>query len=316
MGRIFMYSIILYYNFSVIEDVIQFCAAHKKKCIDLNLMGRVYVAHEGINGTLSGTPEAITQYKDYLHSLSGFADTEFKEDQCDYIPFRKLVVKVRAEMVTLKAQEDIDLSKEKGKRLMPHEWRRVLESDEEYVLIDARNRYEWEIGHFDGAMLPDLENFYDFPKWVNEVNIDHNKTVLMYCTGGIRCEKFSVLMAKKGFKNVYQLHGGIINYGQKEQGAHFKGKCFVFDDRLAVPVNKEDQTPLTNCLITGMPCDTYINCANPDCNRLFICSEEGAKQAQGCCSETCLKSPRRRPLDLNNIFAPTRKWYDYFDHKV
>ena len=115
---------------------------------------------------------------------------------------------------------------------------------------------------------------------------------------------------------MYQLHCGIINYSQKENRAHFKGKCFVFDDRLAVPVNNDDQTPIARCFITSVLCDTYINCANPDCNELFICSEEGAKKMQGCCSEICLKSPRRSPLDPENIFAPTRKWYDYFEYKV
>ena len=133
----------------------------------------------------------------------------------------------------------------------------------------------------------------------------------MYCTGGIRCEKFSLLMEKKGFKDVYQLHGGIINYAQKEGGAHYTGKCFVFDDRLAVPVNKKEDVALTRCEITGIPCDRYLNCANLDCNKLFICSKEGAIKWQGCCNETCLQSARRRPFDPNDIYGPTRKWHVY-----
>lgn len=311
-----MYDVILYYNFQSIKDSEQFCADHKRKCLSLDLLGRVYIAGEGINGTLAGTKENIQKYKQYLHSFSGFEGTEFKESQCAYIPFRKLIVKVRPEIVTLKAQEQIDLSRGKGKRLLPDEWRKILESDEEYVLIDARNNYEWEIGHFENAVLPDIENFFDFPQWVDQANIDRNKKVLMYCTGGIRCEKFSVLMEKRGYKNVFQLHGGIINYEEKEAGAHFKGKCFVFDDRLAVSVNKDNQGPISHCKITGVACDTYINCADPDCNRLFICSQEGAKRVEGCCSEACRKSPRKRPLDPDNVFAPTHKWYDYFEQKT
>jgi len=311
-----MVDIVLYYKFHPVVDVQRFCADHKRQCLSLNLLGRVYIAHEGINGALAGTRENITAYKEYLHLQPGFEGTEFKDDQCDTIPFRKLIVKVRPEIVTLKAQECIDPSREKGKRLNPHQWRKVLESDEDYVLIDTRNRYEWEIGHFEGAILPDVENFYDFPQWFDEAEIDRNRKILIYCTGGIRCEKFSVLMAKRGYRNVYQLQGGVINYSRKESCAHFKGKCFVFDDRLAIPVNKKNQEPIAHCLITGVLCDTYINCANPDCNRLFICSKEGALKMQGCCSEICMQAPRKRPLDPDNIFEPTHKWYDYFEQKI
>ncbi|MDO8581025.1 MAG: rhodanese domain-containing protein, partial [Candidatus Omnitrophota bacterium] len=116
---------------------------------------------------------------------------------------------------------------------------------------------------------------------------------------------------KKGFKKVYQLHGGIINYKQKENGAHYQGKCFVFDDRLAVPVEEPQKEPLARCAITGVPCDTYLNCANPDCNQLFICSQEGAKQMEGCCSAQCLQSPWRKPFNPDNIYEPTRKRYIY-----
>jgi len=311
-----MVDVILYYNFQSIKNPEQFCVDHKKKCLSLDLLGRVYIAGEGINGTLAGTHENILKYKEYLRSLSGFEGTEFKEDQCDNIPFRKLIVKTRPEVVTLNAPETIDLSREQGKRLMPDEWKKVLESDEDYVLIDTRNDYEWKIGHFEDAILPDVENFFDFPQWIDRADINHEKKILLYCTGGIRCEKYSVLMEKRGYKNVFQLHGGIINYGKKAGGAHFKGKCFVFDDRLAVPVNKDDQAPISYCTITGVPCDTYLNCADPDCNRLFVCSKEGALKMEGCCSERCTKSPRKRPLDPNNIFAPTHKWYDYFEQKA
>lgn len=311
-----MYDVILYYHFHAIEDVERFCVDHKKKCLERNLLGRVYIAREGINGTLAGTPQDIAGYKDYLKALPGFEGTEFKDDRSEFIPFRKLTVKVRPELVTLKAKEDIDLTREKGKRLTPGEWRRTLETDEACVVIDTRNRYEWAIGHFEGALLPDVENFYDFPKWIEEAGIARDQKILMYCTGGIRCEKFSVLMEKRGYNEVYQLHGGIVQYGKEEGGAHFKGKCFVFDDRLAVPIGRDCAGPIARCVVTGAPCDTYINCANPDCNKLFICSQEGARSLRGCCSQACMDSPRRRPLDPQNVFAPTRKWYAYFDKKI
>ena len=311
-----MYKVILYYHFHPIEHPESFCADHRRLCRQLGLLGRIYIAREGINGTLAGTEHQVARYKDHVRSIPGFERTEFKEDNCANNPFRKLIVKTRPEIVALKARETVDPSRESGKRLMPAEWRREIESGGDCVLIDTRNRYEWEIGHFENAILPDIENFYDFPRWVDEAGIAKDKKVLMYCTGGIRCEKASLLMEKRGFQNVYQLHGGIIHYGQQEGGVHFHGKCFVFDDRLAVPVRADDEPPIARCLITGVPCDTHINCANPECNRLFVCSEEGARQMQGCCSEPCRQSPRKRPFNPEHIYAPSMKWYFYSKQDV
>ncbi len=225
-----MYEVILYYNFTPIKDVAQFCKEHKNFCKELGLKGRIYISSEGLNGTAAGTKAQIEKYKDFVWSLPGFSDTEFKQDQSDYIPFAKLICKVREEIVALH-KEDVD-PKHGGNHLMPNEWRKVMESGEDYVMIDVRNNYESKIGHFKGALTPDLEYFYDFPQWLEEAKIPKNKKVLMYCTGGIRCEKFSVLMKEEGWDDVNQLHGGILNYAKKEEGAHFEGKCFVFDDRL------------------------------------------------------------------------------------
>ena len=308
------YKLILYYQFSDISNPEEFCLEHKRLCQKLNLFGRVYVASEGINGTLAGPASDVEVYMERLRAVPGFAATEFKIDDLDHVPFVKLIVKVREEIVTLKAGEYLDVH-DGGRHLAPAEWKAVLDSDEEVTLIDVRNDYESKVGHFEGAICPDERNFYDFPRWLDEAGLDKSKKVLMYCTGGIRCEKFSVLMKKKGFKDVNQLHGGIINYAKTVGDAHYRGKCFVFDDRLTVPVEKDQQKPLSTCEITGVPCDTYVNCANPDCNKLFICSEEGAQKYEGCCSPECQQSPRKRPFDPEHIYTPTRKWYQYFDEK-
>ena len=310
-----MYTVILYYNFKKIPDPKQFCQEHKGFCQSQGLKGRVYIAQEGINGTLSGTKENIERYKQYLCAQPGFSDTEFKEDDCSYIPFQKLIVKVRPEIVALKASVKIDPTTEHGKHLSPQEWKQALESKEDYLLLDIRNDYEGKIGHFEGAVIPDAKKFYDFEKWIDRSNLDKNKKVLMYCTGGIRCEKFSLLMEKKGFKDVYQLHGGIINYAQKVGDAHYKGKCFVFDDRLAIPVQKSGEDPVSQCDLCHEPCDDYINCANPLCNELYLCCPSCAEKMQGACSEECQNSPIRRPFDPENMYAPSLKWYKYFDKK-
>ncbi len=307
------FRVILYYNFSPVADPQAWVDEHRELCRRLRLKGRVYISEEGINGTLAGAQERIEEYKEALRSRDGFGDTEFKEDPCDTVPFARLSVKYRPEIVALRVDEHLDPNTDGGTRLRPAEWRRMMESGEDYVMIDVRNNYESRIGHFEGALRPDVDNFFDFPEWLDEAGIDKDKKVLMYCTGGIRCEKFSVLMKRKGYRDVNQLHGGILNYAREEGGRHFRGKCFVFDDRLVVPVNPEDEEPVSHCEITGQPCDMYINCANMECNRLFICSEEGARQMEGCCSEACRKNPRKRPFDPEKAYAPFRRWYHYFD---
>lgn len=308
-----MYEVILYYKFNCINDPEAFCSEHKQFCKNLGVKGRIYISDEGINGTVGGTPQQIESYKEGLTAIRGFEEIDFKTDTSDYLPFAKLVCKTRDELVALH-KDGVDPA-EGGKYLEPREWKQVIESDEDYVIIDVRNDYESRIGHFEGAVTPDVENFYEFPRWLEnfEAEVGKDKKVLMYCTGGIRCEKFSVLMKKKGWHDVNQLHGGILRYSKEEGGVHFKGKCFVFDDRLVVPVNEDDMEPIARCEITGKPADTYINCANMQCNRLFVCSEEGAKKMDGCCSEECRQSDYTRPFDPENAFRPFRKWYNYFD---
>jgi UPF0176 protein len=314
-----MYKIILYYKFvALVPSRLEiFCCVHRTQCKALGLLGRVIVGAEGINGTLAGPSEKIDAYKDYLCRQPGFETTEFKEDLCDEIPFERLSVRIRPEIVALKPETPVAPQKIVGEGyLEPHEWRKVLETERDYILLDVRNNYESDIGRFKGALMPDVENFFDFPSWLKEAELDKNKKVLMYCTGGIRCEKFSVYMKEQGFENIFQLHGGIINYAQKEGGKHFEGKCFVFDDRMAVPVNPDENGPVSRCAISGVPCDTYINCANMRCNKLFLCSREAAIRMQGCCSEDCLRAEHRRPLDIEKLYKPFRRWYKYFPQKT
>jgi UPF0176 protein len=305
-----MYQVILYYKFVTIEDPEAFAKEHKAFCKELGVKGRIYISDEGINGTLGGTREQVQRYKNHLTAIEGFEGISFKTDTSDYIPFARLICKTRDEIVALHTKADPEKG---GEHLEPQEWKQLMESEEDYVLIDVRNDYESKIGHFEGAITPGLENFYQFPEWLDNLQVSKDKKVLMYCTGGIRCEKFSVLMKEKGWEDVNQLHGGILRYGKEEGGVHFKGKCFVFDDRLVVPVNEHDMKPIAECEITGEPADTYINCANMQCNKLFVCSEEGARMMEGCCCEACLKSEYKRPFDPEHAFRPFRKWYNYFD---
>lgn len=306
-------EVLLYYKFTPISDPAAFCQDHRTFLRELGVRGRIYISKEGINGTVAGTPEQMDAYKTYVRGLQGFHDIDFKSEMAGFIPFAKLICKVREEIVALHAG-DLDPANG-GRYLSPREWRQTLESEQDVVVIDVRNNYESRIGHFKGAIQPDVENFYDFPGWLEqaEKEIPKDRKVLMYCTGGIRCEKFSVLMKQKGWEDVNQLHGGILTYAREEGGKHFLGKCFVFDDRMAVPIDPDAQDPLGLCEITGQPTDTYLNCANMECNRLFLCTPEGGEQMEGCCSEDCRASEYKRPYDPQAAHHPFRKWYHYFD---
>ena len=179
------------------------------------------------------------------------------------------------------------------------------------LLLDVRNDYESEIGHFEGAERPKLTKFREFPAYVQELKKERDPKetpVMMYCTGGIRCEVYSALLKEAGFEKVYQLEGGVINYGHKEKGKHWKGKLFVFDDRLAAPLHPEaDSEPISHCTFCASPCDAYRNCANMDCNELFLTCPGCADRLKGCCSAPCLEEGRVRPYEPGERPKPFRR---------
>lgn len=305
------YRVLLYYKFVPLRDLAELRDRHQAQCAKLGLKGRVYLAQEGINGTVAGSLEATEAYKHYLEHDEGFGPIQWKEDDSDYIPFAKLKTKVRNSLVNLGEGDDPELTRFSGKRLSPQEWKKLLESDPNIVLLDVRNRYESEVGRFRGAICPDIENFYEFPKWVEELLAKKevgapDKKVLMYCTGGIRCEKFSALLVKKGITEVYQLDGGILTYGKEVGGTHFEGTCFVFDDRLTVSVG-ESKSVISACRHCGEPESRYLNCSNMECNDLFICCDACAAERLGACCEGCRNAPGRRPFDPANFRVPYRK---------
>ena len=163
------YEVLLYYKFHTIDNPDQFCANHKQFLKNLGVKGRIYVGSEGLNGTIGGTPEQMQQYKEYVWSLNGFENTEFKTEESDVIPFPRLTCKVRDEIVSIHV-DGLD-PEEGGRHLSPTEWRKTMESEDDYVLIDVRNDYESEVGHFEGALTPQVENFYEFPQWLDEADI-------------------------------------------------------------------------------------------------------------------------------------------------
>lgn len=290
------YKVLAYYYLVDIEDPLKEVEKHKKFFANRDFRGRIYISHQGINGQASGREGQAEEYIDWLKSDGRFQKMPFKIHVSSGHAFEKMRVKYRKQLVAFDRRVDFS---QIGERVSAQKWRRMLEEKgKDTLLVDVRNRYESKIGHFEGALLPDLENFREFPEYVRKLKgrLDPKATrVMMYCTGGIRCEFFSALMKEEGFENVYQLDGGVIDYGIKEGQKHWKGKLFVFDDRLGIPIGGEKAEPIAFCKHCDTPNDTYVNCANMDCNELFLCCKNCLQKLRGCCSSKCLHSPRVRP---------------------
>lgn len=294
--RIFMdknYRVLLYYKYVPIENPEQFTQDHLVFCKNVGLKGRILIAAEGINGTVSGTTEETQHYMDAMHADPRFSDMVFKIDDENTAAFKKMFVRHRNELVSLHLEDDIDPNQLTGDYLEPKEFREAL-LDENTVIIDARNDYEYDLGHFRGAVRPQIKTFRELPQWIRENKEKFmDKKIVTYCTGGIRCEKFSGWLLKEGFKDVAQLHGGIAAYGKDPdvQGELWDGKMYVFDSRISVAINQKDSIIVGKDWFDGTPCERYINCANPQCNRQILASEDNEqKYLKGCCHE-CRVAP-------------------------
>ena len=258
------FQVLLYYLYTPLDDPAACVEEQIALCSRLGLRGRIIVAAEGLNGTVSGPRAATEAYAETLRDDPRFAEIEFKVDQAWGHVFPRLSVKERDEVVTLGlAEEDFSPREITGGRLAPDQWRTMLERDD-VVVLDARNDYEWRLGHFEGAILPQVSNFRELPEWVRRHREKlAGKKILTYCTGGVRCEKFSGFLRREGFPEVYQLQGGIVAYGRDPavRGDRFAGKCYVFDERVAVDVNRTaSAVVVSRCEHCGRPCDRYVNC--------------------------------------------------------
>jgi UPF0176 protein len=298
------YQTLLYYCYSPIENAEEFAEKHLEFCKSLGLVGRIIVANEGLNGTVSGTIEACKAYMEAVHGDQRFAKTDFKIDEVDEPSFIKMHCRYKSEIVHsgLHDPEIIDPNKRTGIHLEPKEFMEMKDQDD-VVILDVRSDYEHNVGHFKNAIRLDIENFREFPEKINELAQYKDKKILTYCTGGIKCEKASALLLHEGFENVYQLHGGIIKYGKEAGGKDFEGKCYVFDNRVAVEVNKVNPSVVSTCYNCGATTSKMINCANPICNEHFTQCDECGWKMDGCCSESCKSHPRKRPYDGTGYYV-------------
>jgi UPF0176 protein len=284
------YRVLLYYKYVPIENHEEFAREHLAFCKELGLRGRILVAHEGINGTVSGTVEQTDIYMKTMHANPLFADMVFKIDEADGHAFKKMFVRPRPELVTFRLEEDINPNELSGKRLKPKEFYEALQQ-EDVIIIDGRNDYEYDVGHFRNAIRPEVKAFREFPEWIRK-NLSQykDKKVLTYCTGGIRCEKLSGFLIREGFKDVNQLDGGIITYGKDPEvrGRLFDGKLYVFDERITVRVNYTDEeTVVGKCHHCGAPTEKYINCTYDFCHNHHLVCEACEEAHRGYCTTDC-----------------------------
>jgi UPF0176 protein len=280
---------ISFYQYFFIEDPQAFRDAFYKELNALKVFGRIYVAQEGINAQISVPASNYEALKAYLYSipaLNGIRLNIAVDD--DGKSFWVLKVKVREKIVADGIEDPAFDMRNKGRYVNAEEFNRLTENPET-IVIDMRNHYEFEVGHFDRAIEVPSDTFREqLPMAVEMMQEHRDKNIIMYCTGGIRCEKASAYMLHNGFKNVFHLEGGIINYANivKDKGLpnKFKGKNFVFDNRLGERISDE---VIATCHQCGEPADVHTNCRNEGCHLLFIQCEKCAAKYEGCCSSAC-----------------------------
>lgn len=257
----------------------------------LNCFGRVYLAKEGINAQMSVPEDNWNAFAECVYSISYFKNVPFKHAvDGNGKSFYKLIVKVRDKIVADGIEDENFDPANTGSYLNAEEFNKAVE-DKETIVVDMRNHYESEVGRFERAFCPDADTFREeLPLVIDHLKGLEDKKIVMYCTGGIRCEKASAYFKHKGFKDVHHLKGGIIQYAQeiKEQNlkSKFKGMNFVFDERIGERITEDI---LSECHQCGKPCDTHVNCKNDDCHLLFIQCAACAEKMNGCCTPECVK---------------------------
>lgn len=289
---------ISFYNYFPIQNPQEFRDYLYKNFYQLQVFGRVYVAKEGINAQISVPAKNFNNFKQFLYSIEPLNNLRLNiavDD--DGKSFWVLKVKVRDKIVADGITDPHFSMQNRGQYVNAVEMNNMIEQGN-VIVIDMRNHYEFEVGHFENALEIPSDTFREqLPMAVDMLKGNEDKNVIMYCTGGIRCEKASAYMLHKGFKNVYHLEGGIINYAKQikehDLPSKFIGKNFVFDNRLGERITEDI---IAKCHQCGKPCDTHTNCKNDGCHLLFIQCENCAKEYEGCCTVEC-KDTIHMPLE-------------------
>ncbi|HEX4774202.1 MAG TPA: rhodanese-related sulfurtransferase [Candidatus Saccharimonadales bacterium] len=288
-----MQKIILFYKFAPVPDPEAVCLWQRALCQKLNLKGRILLAEHGINGTLAGGVTDLKAYVKELKSYDGFKDTVFKWSEGGRDDFPKLIVKVRPEIVTFGVPDKIKVDNKGivggGQRLKPKQVHELIKQrGKDVVFFDGRNSYEAAVGRFKNAVVPSVRHSRDLPKELDDpkYNDIKDKPVVTYCTGGIRCEILSMLMKERGFKEVYQIDGGIVKYGEEfgDEGL-WEGSLYVFDGRMGTKFSSKAKD-IGVCVHCGGQTSNYENCANKACNDLILVCQNCSPNRQYCTEHT------------------------------
>lgn len=295
-----MHFVTTFYQFFSIPQPDALKAQLETQAQELGIQGLIILGPEGLNSTVSSTDLLSLQtFKAFVQSLTPTA-FQFKDSESEVRPFRRFVVKVREEIVTLGTPE-LRPDMEINHHLNPAEWDAMMK-EQDAVLIDTRNWYEYQIGTFKGALNPNTEKFTEFPKFMESQNISKDKKIMIFCTGGIRCEKGILELQRQGYKNVFQLHGGILRYLAEKPREQFEGECFVFDHRVAVDQDLKPSEKYKLCPHCGQPALQPITCQRCD-HETLICEPCEIKMGH-VCSKNCahhwsmrpgIKGPRQQP---------------------
>ncbi len=299
--------ILLFYKYVQIDNPEQVKNWQKELCSSLGLTGRVLLANEGINATLGGTKEATDAYVAAMNAHSLFGGIDFKTSPGGAHAFPRCKISVKREIVHLGIDPKELTVENTAQHLTPAQTHELfLNPPKNFVVLDGRNNYEAAVGKFEGAIAPDIRYFRQFPEYINQ-NLDQfkDKTVLMYCTGGIRCERASAYLNQKNVaKKIYQVEGGIHRYVEQYPDGFFRGKNYVFDQRITVKVNDD---VISTCLNCPTPSDDYVNCLNALCNKHFVSCADCLNVFAQTCGQRCQtlieekKTSKRIPLQKFNL---------------
>ena len=250
------------YKFEPLEDPVDLVRIYQQKCDDLKLKGTMLISKNGINFSLAGTKEATDTIITFMEEDNRFLNIPLKITYSETQPFRRMKVRLKKEIISL-GRKDINPRELTGERITPQDLKNLLDNKEDVLVLDTRNEYETRVGKFENAIDLNLDTFRDFPKAIESLPEEYkDKQIVMYCTGGIRCEKASAVMMKAGFAEVKQLEGGVLDYFKETGGAYWEGDCFVFDERVALDTQL-NETDYIYCYICREPLSAEEK-ASPD----------------------------------------------------
>lgn len=303
------YTNISFYKFIELNNLETLREGLLNFCTKKQLRGKILLAKEGISAYMSGVVEDVKELETFIKSYEKFSDMWFKHNPTNRFNSKRMNVKIRKETITLKQDYNYENT---GKYLEPEELDKWYEENKDFVIIDTRNDYEYEMGHFKNAITLPINEFTEFPQAVENIKDKiKDKKIVTYCTGGIRCEKATAWMRENGFEDVYQINGGIVNYGIKQGQGNWEGLCFVFDDRGAIPLDLKEQKNYLNidkCNICYIPNEEHHVC--PQCNKEFTMCSRCLPLMNNCCSKFC----RNKMKDLEE--GRIRSSYKNYKEKI